>query len=1066
MTWFSLTVKSLLHYWRSHMGLWFGAFLASAVLTGSLLVGDSVRASLKRAAEMRLGKVQAGLLGGDRWFTERLARQVGAAPVIYATGSASMVSGSARANGVQVLGVDAAFFKLTLAGNTPTLASGEVLINETLASRLGLKLGDPFIIRLEKPSAISRDAPLSGDADEDIALRRKVAGIVSGENGGVFQLQVAQVTPATVFVALDDLQAQLEMEGKVNVLLHAQYDGLQQQLNQTRQLADFALSLAKDEKTGEWLLGTERVFMDEAVATKLLNSLPEARPVLTYLVNGILSGKGGTPYSMVAAADGFGEGMTITQWLADDQKLQVGDEVELRYFTMGLGRELKDTSTKVKVTGIISMEDPRTNQTWTPKFPGVSDAANCRDWKPGIPMETAKIRDTDEKYWDEYRTTPKAFIPLALGRELWSNRFGDLTSIRFNSAQESDLDSRITEKLSLTDIGLTVRNLGEEGSTAAKGSVDFGGLFAGLSMFLISAALIFAALLFLFTLERRAGQVGVLTAIGWPHSMVKKLMLGEAGLIGFLGAACGILGGIAYTKLALAGLNGAWGGATAGMKLSYAAEPSTLIISFLAANTVMLATLWWVSRRMFRTAPRELLSGSASSATASSSTGRRWRWFMLTGLFLALGLSVAAPFASLPEAVAGMFFGAGFGLLMAALAAASGWMQRWDRAEEVASSTSQIGLRNIVRRPGRSLAAMGMMAGGIFLVVAVNAFRMSADVDETRRDNGTGGFALVGESSLPVYEDLNGTAGREAFGLEEEEMKGVEIIPFRVREGDDASCLNLNAAQTPQLTGVRAARLAELGAFTFTKGSWKDLLAEGVEVPAIADMNTAMWGLKKGVGDTLDYKDAKGNAFKVRLVGLLAGSILQGKLIIDEKAFLSRYPDAAGYRFFLVDTPAGKGAEVSALLTSQIEQRGLALEPARERLKTFQAVQNTYIGIFTVLGGLGVLLGTVGLGVLVARHVLERRGELALMQAVGFRQSTLRRMVLGEHVALLTAGLVIGFVSALLAVWPSLSSGSGELPVKFLAMLLAGILVTGVLACAVAVASALRGRLLDSIRRE
>lgn len=1066
MSWFSLALQSLAHYWRSHLGLWLGAFLASAVLTGSLLVGDSVKASLKRAAEMRLGKVRAGLLGGDRWFTEALARDVGAAPVIVATGSASMVSGSARANGVQVLGVDETFFKLTLGGKATPIGSGEVLINETLAGRLGLKAGDPFITRLEKPSAISRDAPLSGEADEDIALRRKVAGIVAGENGGVFQLQASQVPPPIVFVALADLQLQLEMEGRVNVLLHERIEGLQEKLEGGSKLADFALTLAKDDRTGDHMLGTDRVFMDEPVAVKLLDELKGSRPVLTYLVNGLISQKGGTPYSMVTAADGFGEGAVISQWLADDQKLVVGDELELRYFTMGLGRELKDTSAKVKVGGILPMSDPRMNETWTPKFPGVSESANCRDWKPGIPMETAKIRDTDENYWDDYKATPKVFIPLALGQKLWSNRFGNVTGIRFKAEKEDGLDAMIASHLDLSDLGLQVRDLGGEGAAAAKGSVDFGGLFAGLSMFLIAAALVFAALLFLFTLERRAGQVGVLTAVGWPQAMVKKLMLGEAGLIGLIGGICGLFGGILYTKLALAGLGGAWGGATAGLKLMYAAQPATLIISLVASVLVMLATLWWVSRRMFKTPPRELLAGGTSATHDSSGKRSRWKWIMLTGLLLALALGMAAPMAKMPEAVAGMFFGAGFGLLMASLAAASGWMQSLDKKQAVATSLTQIGIRNVVRRPGRSLAAMGMMAGGIFLVVAVNAFRMSAEVDESRRDTGTGGFALVGESSLPVYEDLNAKAGREAFGLEEDEMKDVSVLPFRVRDGDDASCLNLNAAQRPQLAGVNAEKLVQLGAFGFTQGSWKELQAGGDAVPAIADMNTAMWGLKKGVGDTLDYTDATGKPFQVKLVGLLAGSILQGKLLIDEKAFLARYPDAAGYRFFLVDAPKGKEKQISELLTGQLEQRGMALEPAKSRLEAFQTVQNTYIGIFTVLGGLGVLLGTVGLGVLVARHVLERRGELALMQAVGFQQAALRRMVLGEHVVLLVAGLVIGVISALLAVWPSLKSGGSSLPIGFLGVLLGGILLTGIAACAIAVFGALRGRLLDAIRRE
>jgi putative ABC transport system permease protein len=429
----------------------------------------------------------------------------------------------------------------------------------------------------------------------------------------------------------------------------------------------------------------------------------------------------------------------------------------------------------------------------------------------------------------------------------------------------------------------------------------------------------------------------------------------------------------------------------------------------------------------------------------------------------------------------------------------------------LSASTLSFGLRNITRRPGRSLAVIGMMAGGIFLVIAVNAFRLGAVADPTRRDSGTGGFAFIGESTLPIYEDLNTPAAWDAFALDDKMMKQARVVPFRVREGDDASCLNLNKAQRPMLCAVNPDYLAREKAFSFVKGNWRGLddwqkiffkrwvapdrkkeaenkdnvmhdLAEvePLPIPAIADQATAMWGLGKGVGDTIAYTDAQGREFKVKLVGLLAGSVLQGKVIINEAAFLEKYPDAAGYKFFLVDAAEGKrqeaggrsGDEESAIeklrthLTRQLEQRGLALENAADRLAAFSEVQNTYIGIFTVLGGLGVLLGTAGLGVLALRNVLERRGEFGLMQALGFLPAVLRRMVLAEHVALLVGGLVLGLLSAAIAVWPNVRQSGGALPFGFLFWLNAGILVFGIAVCWLAAALALRGRLLDAVRRE
>lgn len=1065
MSLFSFILASARHYWRGHLGLLLGAFLASAILSGSLLVGDSVRASLRRVAEFRLGRVQTGLLGGDRWFTETLAREAGATPLILALGSAA--AGDVRVNGAQVLGVESGFWRLGPSGRGPELASGQIGLSESLARKLGAKTGDSVLVRLERPSAISRDAPLSGSTHEEVTLRREVGAIVSAEDFGTFQAVASQIAPDTAFVPLADLQMQIEMEGRVNALLSAAPDAaaLAAKLETGKTLADLSLKLAPiDRPTPAWELSTDRVFLDEAVAQDLLSARPGAYGVLTYLVNGVKSAKGTTPYSMITAVDaaaaglpGEGQGMLISGWLAEDQKLQVGDEVEIRYYVVGNGRELREQTAKFPVRGILPMDHAAVTPAWTPPFPGVSDVDNCRDWDPGFPMDNKAIRDQDEKYWDDYKGTPKGFIALADGQRLWGNRFGRLTAVRFAApgADAAVLAKEIADRLRLADLGLVPRDFGGEAGAAARGSVDFGGLFIGLSLFLIAAALVFAALLFLFTLERRAAQVGLLLATGWTPRQVRRSLLGEAGVIAIVGAVLGVFGGEFYTRLALQGLSGVWSGAAQGLPLIYAGSVATQAGAGAGAVLVLLFVLGWSSRRMFGKPARELLSGQdPAAATGGTVTG--WRRFMpVIWLLGAIALLTGGAGAGSAEAVAGLFFGGGFLLLMAGLSLARQWLRR---PRGLAVSLPQIGLRNLARRPSRSLAVMGMMAGGIFLVTAVNAFRLGAG-DTLAKTSGTGGFTLVGESALPVYEDLNSAAGRDAFGLDEDILQDVRIVPFRVRPGDDASCLNLNRAQKPVLAGVDPALLN--GRFRFAAGDWQ---ITGDQ--AVADQATALWGLGLGRGDFLEYQDGAGRSLRVELSGLLAGSVLQGKMIISEAAFLHAYPDTAGYRFFLIDSPLDKVPEVAAHLTRQLEKRGLALEPARQRLETYLSVQNTYIGIFTVLGGLGVLLGTAGLGILVSRHVLERRGELGLMQAVGFLPGALRRLVLGEHLVLLVAGLLLGVVSALLAVWPALRQGGGDLPLGFLGLLLAAVFVFGVAVCAAAVQTAIRGRLIEAIRRE
>ena len=329
MTRSRFVAQSLKYYWRSHLGLAFGAFLAAAVLSGSLLVGDSVRASLRRVAEARLGRVTAGVVGGDRWFTQALAEKAGAVPLVLANGAVSAGAGGVRVNAVQVLGVNDAFWKLSPSGQAVAIGKNEVVINQALARRLGAKVGDSLLVRLEQPSAISRDAPLSGSTNQEVNLRRTVARVVGSDDFGAFQLAASQRVPETVFLALEDLQGQVEMAGKVNALLSdtgavAELGG---RLEAEKGLADLALKLqrtAGDVK--EWQVVTDRVFLDDVLAADLLKR-EGSHGVLTYLVNGITSAKAGTPYSMVAAVEEKvlrerlgGEvppdGVIISQWLA------------------------------------------------------------------------------------------------------------------------------------------------------------------------------------------------------------------------------------------------------------------------------------------------------------------------------------------------------------------------------------------------------------------------------------------------------------------------------------------------------------------------------------------------------------------------------------------------------------------------------------------------------------------------------------------------------------------------------------------------------------------------------
>jgi ABC-type lipoprotein release transport system permease subunit len=962
--------RSLRFYWRTHLGVLAGVAVTCAILTGALVVGDSVRFSLRQLALARLGRVTHTLATGDRFFREKLADETGTAPVLMARGTVSLPDGSARANDAQIVGVDERFWKL---GATTNFTG--IVLNERLAAQLGAKVGDTIVVRLEAPSWVPRDAPLSGKADATMAFRGQVSVIAGERDFGRFSLQANQVPSHTVFVPLAFLQQEIQRSGRVNVLLA---ENKVPDLRRHWTLEDAELVFSNG------LLSTPRVFLDPGIAAA-------GAGVLTYFANEIRLGDNATPYSFVTAT-GNDDGIAINSWLADDLGAKVGDELALRYYVIGDRRELLEQTAKFRVSRIT----PATkDDSWMPPFPGLADADNCRDWEPGIPISLDRIRSKDEAYWKQYRGTPKAFVSLAAGQKLWSNRFGNLTAIRLSEPVE-------TVKLE-PPAWVPVR---EQALRASSESQDFGQLFIGFSFFLIVAALLLTAMLFVFNLEQRREEVGLLRSLGFGPQLVRWLALAEGVALALLGTLIGVVSGVAYTKLTLLGLQTVWRGAVGAINFQYHAEPVTLAIGAVASLVVAVGAMWFTQWRQARRVPVELLG-------EQQRTSRRF-------IPIVAAISLLGAVVLLPMKSAGAFFGAGACLLVAGVGF-SDWLLR--RLENGAS----LGLRNAARRRGRSLTTVAVLASGVFLLVAVNSFHQ----DPRRDAPGTGGFAWYAETTAPLYEGLPGG------------------VAMRMREGDDASCLNLNRAQRPRLLGVRTEELAKRGAFG---SKWELLEQRGDAIPAMGDEATVRWALGKKLGDTLPYTDERGRTFQLRIVGVLANSILQGSLMISEKNFTEKFPSAAGYRVFLMDAmPAG--------LARTLEDKGFEAVPAWRRLAEFSSVENTYLGIFQALGGLGLLLGSVGLAIVVLRNVMERRSELAFLQAVGFERRALQWLVLSEHWLLVLLGVVIGLVSALVAVWPQRGYG---VPVLTLFVLAVG----GLLWCWLASRAALRGPLLSALRNE
>ncbi|MDE2954005.1 MAG: ABC transporter permease [Gemmatimonadota bacterium] len=1096
--------RSLIYFWRINLAVALGVAVATAVLTGALIVGDSVRGSLRDLSLSRLGKIDHALVS-ERFFRETLERDLereldaqGVVSAISLSGTAVHAGSNTRASRVQIQGIDNRFAnlfdqilpELTIGGIFPS-----VVVNESLQKELNAQIGDAILLSFEQSDDIHRES-LFGRADDAVqTIRLTLAGVLPDRGMGRFGLFARQNVPLNAYLSLPVLQKALGQRGRVNTLLVSgdPDTGVQEALSRVATPDDLGIVIRPEAdyfaiESTQFILKSHIAETIQKVSTEL--NAPHMS-ILTYLANITQVGERELPYSTISALDvgnlgtfqvidgslQLGEdGILLNTWAAGDLNARVGDEVKVAYYEVAPGEKLLTRWATFQLKGIVAMAGLGADEKLSPDYPGLGDANNMADWEAPFPIDLSRVRPKDEDYWDTYRDAPKAFVSAATGQRLWQSRFGVLTAVRIGAIAGEDIattakrfEDRLLKNIAPESAGLTFQPVKQQGLTASAGATDFSGLFIAFSQFLIISAALLVGLLFRLSVEQRGREVGMRMVSGYTGKKIRRLFSREGLVLAGVGGITGLIGGVFYAYLIMVGLRTYWVGAVGTSDLSLHIHTSSLLLGYAISLIVILLAIWLTLRRLGNISVRALLSG----ITEVVRTRPRTKWYALGSLVLA-ALSLGGAATVDPSTGTGLFFVSGALWMVSGLCFLSLWFRRGHRS--VREGIIGMGVQNSKRQPARSLLCASLIGCACFVIVAVGANRRTDLTQNIAQDkaSGTGGFALIAEVDVPIYRDFNSKDGQFELGFSQadaELLNQARFIPMRVLPGEDASCLNLYKPESPRVLGVPEA-LRQRGGFTFQQTSvevenpWALLsedLGAGV-IPAIGDYNSAMWILHKQLGDDIEVQNEIGETVRLRLVGLLKTSIFQSELLISEDNFLRHFPDQSGYGAFLVETQ--QPIQLTALLESRLKDIGLDAVSTAQKLAHFQEVENTYLSTFQTLGGLGLLLGTLGLSIVLLRNVIERRGELAVLRAFGFRRAVLSRMLLAENGFLMLVGLAIGSVSALIAVAPHVMSYGALIPWGSLALTLVIIYGAGLIASAIAVFYALRAPLLPALKQE
>ncbi len=1060
--------------------------LLSAVITGSLLTGWSVRASLKKSATERLGNTGILISSGTRFFDLSLADRLRDSARINCTGLLEInglcqnLSTQKAIPNTHIYAINGDFFSFH-GKEAIKINPGEVAVNEKIAVSLDLKKGDELILRFNDYSDIPADAPFAPANEEGRSLVVKVGSILKPAESADFSLSISQVVPENIFINISDIFGTSGKQIKINRLLfeinnnittEKAYDALRNHMKPS----DIGLKIIPLEKTGGYELRSDKIFLENSLVSEVKNYIPPAAPVITYLGNRISHGARSTPYSFIAALPHSlypdivtGNEVIVNRWLAGDLDINQGDTVEMVWYAPDSLSKLIERKSRFRVSRIVEMNGIWGDSLLMPDFPGISGSESCSEWDAGVTIKLNDIRQKDEQYWNRFRGTPKAFINYDKGVELWGNNFGPATAIRFpGSISAQEISGRLAGYLDPASNGFIITDLYSDSLLAASESVDFSSLFLSLGFFLILASVVLLSFAVTTYLDSKHIQIRTFFALGFRTGWIKQLLLAESGFISLTGSFLGSFAGMLVSFLIIKLLNTVWQGAVQTDTLSTFFSLLPILAGFLITIIIAIVFLEFKIRLHLKNLNRKKKALDTKSSPLLNLI------LLLISFFISAGLYILSNILKEQEVV--LSFSAGTLLLIVIILL---WRQyfisSFNLFSEKADPTLKLSRLYYSYYPSHAVTPILFIAAGIFAVFITGANRMSFDSSHLKPTGGTGGFLFWCDNTIPVRADLETNTGRTTLALDEEQLTGMQFVQMKRYAGNDASCLNLNHIKVPPLLGVDQNEFISRGSFSFAKA----IEAGNVENPwqflsfpptsntiyGIADQTVLQWGLKIKPGDTLMMRSENGQKLNIIIAAGLKSSVFQGYVVIGLDNFRKYFPSVPGSSILLVDGNKDLADLYGNTLNERLENFGVKVERTNDRLASFYEVTNTYLSVFGVFGALGMVTGIAGLGFVLLRNYNYRRREFALMLATGFNVKKIRKLILQEQIIILMAGMSAGVIPAIIATLPSLKNSS-DVPWIYLISMVIIIFCTGLAALFFSLGSVTGSSLTASLKKE
>ncbi len=649
--------------------------------------------------------------------------------------------------------------------------------------------------------------------------------------------------------------------------------------------------------------------------------------------------------------------MVLVETYARDKEIDLGDEVLL--LTSG-------GATTLRVVGLIAKEGPGQ----------LNNGAFA-----AIPLETAQEIFLRAGDLDQADVVARADAATGIGleslKQTLQTRLGDRYNVTYPAAQ----GKRVSQMLQGYQMGLN--------------------MFSAIALF-VGGFLVYNA--FSMTVVERTREIGMLRALGMTRGQVMRQILAEAGVIGLIGSALGIVAGLGLAR-----------GLIRVMEIVVAQEVGQvrlpaggLVSALLVGVGVTLAAAALPARQASRVSPLEALRTRGNP---------REGWFVRRGwrtgsviLIISLALLFLAPFPPAIQErlqdllVMAMFLGGT--LLIPAAVTATERLAR-PAVRRLYGNEGQLGSRNVQRARLRTALTVAALMTGVAMILSIQAITAAFGADiRSWIEKYIGGDVYV-HSSLNMRADL---ARRLA------EVDGVAAVtPIRYLEVK--RLLPSGQSEKLALMGVDPASYRQVTSFVFSgdQGDPNRLLARlaAGNTVFISSVLSEKYNLRQG--DTLRLATRRGErAFEIAAV--VVDFYNQGLVLQTSWKDLRRYFGVNDVSAFLLKTEAG---HLPSAVRDRIDrQLGRSL---RLTVESNEAIRSRALGLITqttslfdVMSLITMIVAALGVINTLTMNVVERTREIGMLRGVGMTRGQIARMILAEAGMMGLIGGVLGLVFGVL----------------------------------------------------